>query len=349
MHLRAETLYKKILVAILAVFLSTLSYADELIIEPDMGRQPILSALSDAKTSIDLVLYGFTDNAFTDALIRAKNNGKNIRILLEPSPYKNANENSAAIQQLQDANILPHFSDPQFKLTHQKTFILDQQKAIIMTFNLTHSTFKKERNFAVMITDPKTISEIQAVFTADWAHKNITVHQPNLVWSPNNSREKITDFIRGAHTNIKIYAQDISDYKIIGELAKAARDGVTVEIIMSDLDRKPYRKKLDYLKKAGVVIQNNTHYQIHAKVIIVDQERALLGSTNLTKPSIDNNRELSIITEDPHVITPLLNTFQQDWQGAPARAIHRSREIHTSQLSRVLLRELRHLSRQLNY
>ncbi len=47
-----------------------------------------------------------------------------------------------------------------------------------MTFNLTHAAFSqthhRERNFALLITEPSMVQEIQAVFNADWQHQAVT-------------------------------------------------------------------------------------------------------------------------------------------------------------------------------
>jgi len=284
--------------------------ADTLLIEPDEGRTPILNAIHNAH-SIDLVMYGFTDPAFLDALIQAKNSGKNVNILLEPLPYKNANENIYSLNRLKKANINLLSPNPDFQLTHQKTFIFDNKKALIMTLNLTRSSFQNQRNFGIWIEDSAMISEIKNVLQNDGNHQNTFVTIPNLVWSPNTSREKILHFIDAAKSSIKMYAQDVSDYQIVGALAKASQRGVKVELLV---DKYSGQKRYDFLKKSDVNICFKHPYQIHAKVIIIDQKEALLGSINFTKPSLNKNRELSIITKDPLVIAGLLDTFQKDWQ-----------------------------------
>lgn len=295
-------------------FLSSYAVAAKLIIEPDAGRAPLLSAINNAKSSVDLVMYGLTDESFITALIQAKNSGKKINILLEPEPYKSENENARAIRTLRSENISLYWPDKKFKLVHQKTFLFDNQTAIVMTFNLTHSSFSRERNFALILTDPSEVSEIKRVFDADRMQKNVTVSDPHLLWSPDNSREKILQLIEGAHSEIKIYAQDITDYTIIGTLAKMARKGIDVKIILSITPEKLRSKKFAFLKKAGVVVHNSQHYYIHAKVIIVDQKRAILGSINFTKPSLNDNRELSVLTEQTDIVNQLMNTFDKDWR-----------------------------------
>ncbi len=74
----------KFILSLLFLFSYTLTcFADELIIEPDRGREPILTAILNATSSINLAMYGLTDSQFTQALAASKNNGKNIRVLLE--------------------------------------------------------------------------------------------------------------------------------------------------------------------------------------------------------------------------------------------------------------------------
>lgn len=294
-------------------FFSSSSFADTLIIEPDAGRSPLFNAIHDAKSSIDIVMYGFTDQELLNALIQAKNNGKNITILLEPTPYQSLNENTRVIRQLRAENINLVWPSKTFHLTHQKTFILDQATAIVMTFNLTRGSFNHERNFALVVTNPDEVQEIKKVFAADCLHKKISVSNANLVWSPDNASQKMLQLIQSAHSDIEIYAQNISDYQIIGALAKASHAGKHIKILLSVSPRKLHNRKFSFLKKAGVVIHNSQHYYIHAKVMIIDHQRALLGSINLTKPSLENNRELSVITDESDVVKQLVNVFDKDW------------------------------------
>lgn len=306
---------KKYLFIVLCCFSwVSLALAEELIIEPDMGRTPILSALHQAHHSVQLVMYGITDPILISAVIQAKNQGKNVQILLEPHPYRNEGENLYATQQFQHATLNSKPANPSFKLTHQKTLVLDQQKAIVMTFNFTRSTFSKERNFGLIITDPAIIQEIHQVFQADWEHKNVAVNHPNLVWSPHNSREKISRLIQSAKSDIKIYAQSLTDYRMIGLLAKTARTGVPIEILLADNPSNQHSRKLDYLKRAGVTIHFSQQWIIHAKVIIVDHHRAELGSINLTQPSLDRNRELAVLIDNSAIIKQLEKTFEQDFK-----------------------------------
>ncbi|VVC76176.1 Major cardiolipin synthase ClsA [Aquicella siphonis] len=287
------------------------AFADQLIIEPDMGRKPVLDAIQDAKNSVELVMYGFTDEVLLDALVQKKQKGKTVKILLERSPYKADNENHKTIARLNHEHVSWRGNIPPLRLIHQKTLILDGSKAIVMTFNFTHSTFKKERNFALVIDDPMRVSAIRALFSSDWNQTAGFNHLPDLIVSPDDSRTKLTALIQQAKSSLKIYAQNINDYKITGALAKAAKRGVRVQILTSTRLRD---KQYLYLTRAGVNIHYSRPLMIHAKIILADEKTAVLGSINLTRASLEDNRELSVITHDPTVIGQLLATFRQDWE-----------------------------------
>ena len=55
---------------------------------------------------------------------------------------------------------------------------------------------------------------------------------------------------------------------------------------------------------------------LHAKAIVVDGQRAYVGSENLSANSLDNNREVGILVGDMRVIHKLENTMRVDWLAA---------------------------------
>jgi phosphatidylserine/phosphatidylglycerophosphate/cardiolipin synthase-like enzyme len=72
------------------------------------------------------------------------------------------------------------------------------------------------------------------------------------------------------------------------------------------------------LTAAGVEIRLASSLYIHAKAIIADGERAFVGSQNLSATSLDQNRELGIIVDDPINLARLTRTFEIDFRaGSP--------------------------------
>lgn len=307
-----QRLFKQAFVLFILSF-SINAFADRLIIEPEMGRAPILDLINETKHSLKLVMYGMTDETLLNAIIQKKLQRKTVNVILEPTPYKAENENRKAIAAFKQHD-LNWKTLKSVKFTHQKTLLIDNQKVLIMTFNFTRSAFKNDRNFGLVIDDPKRVKAILALFSADW--NNVTPpSSPHLIVSPDNSREQLIALIDAAKTRIQIYAQSASDYKIIGALAKAARRGVKVEILTSAKWRE---KQSNYLAKAGVILKKSEGYYIHAKVFIFDERQAVIGSINLTRNSLDHNRELAVVTDDKIVIKQLSETFGLDWHKASA-------------------------------
>lgn len=290
-------------------------WADQLIIEPDMGTKPLLDAIHATQHSLDLVMYGFTEPSLLNAILAKKKQGKTVKIILEASPYKAEQENNKTITALNHYNVTWQGNIPPFRLIHQKTLIIDDDKAIIMTFNFTHSTFKNERNFGLVIDDPKRVQAINTIFNADWNHIPVNNTNADIIISPDNSRNSLSSLIQHAKHSIKIYAQGLNDYKMIGALANAARRSVDVQIITSNNLRD---KQAAYLQKAGVNIHYTKKIIIHAKVMIIDNQMAVIGSINLTRSSLEDNRELSVITRDAEVIAQLNKIYAQDWENQTA-------------------------------
>jgi len=52
--------------------------------------------------------------------------------------------------------------------------------------------------------------------------------------------------------------------------------------------------------------------------MVIDGQKAFVGSQNISAQSLDQNRELGIIISDQGVLQTLQQTFQQDWSDSQA-------------------------------
>ena len=52
---------------------------------------------------------------------------------------------------------------------------------------------------------------------------------------------------------------------------------------------------------------------MHAKLIVVDDGHALVGSMNIDRSAFDLRRELGIMTDDPAIVGRLKEVFGSDW------------------------------------
>jgi phosphatidylserine/phosphatidylglycerophosphate/cardiolipin synthase-like enzyme len=70
------------------------------------------------------------------------------------------------------------------------------------------------------------------------------------------------------------------------------------------------------LSDIGVEIRKLKGLKLHAKMLLADGERAIVGSINLAPGSFDSRRELAIEVDDKHIVDRLLEIVKHDWKKA---------------------------------
>jgi cardiolipin synthase A/B len=108
----------------------------------------------------------------------------------------------------------------------------------------------------------------------------------------------------------------MNDSGIEQALASAAQHGVQVEVILpaaSSTSGDSNSQGIATIKQSGVQVREDPQLYMHAKIVIVDNEVAFIGSENISTQSLDQNRELGILVSDPTALNRMQTTFQYDW------------------------------------
>jgi phosphatidylserine/phosphatidylglycerophosphate/cardiolipin synthase-like enzyme len=284
-----------------------------LFVEPGDGRAPLLDEIAAARRSIDLEVYILSDEVLLHALEEARGRGVAVRVILEEHPFGGGGGQDATFARLEAAGIDVRWGNPVFRFSHIKTMIVDDAVAVIMNLNLTASAFSANRELGVVTTRPDAVRTAAAIFAADWSRGAETDPGP-LVVSPTNAREQLLALVDGARVSLDLYAEVLRDPELIAALAAAAERGVRVRLVMSPSP--DFTEELATLAAAGVEARLATDLYIHAKAIAVDGERAFVGSQNLSATSLDQNRELGIVVDDPLSLARLEHTFALDFRAA---------------------------------
>jgi phosphatidylserine/phosphatidylglycerophosphate/cardiolipin synthase-like enzyme len=104
----------------------------------------------------------------------------------------------------------------------------------------------------------------------------------------------------------------------VAALDAAVERGVAVRIIVDRSIDEQMRVLLSGVAARGMEIRTSSVIYIHAKLMLVDNEIALVGSHNPTPTSLDRNREVSMVVDDPFVIQRAEAIFARDWtQSSP--------------------------------
>ena len=291
-----------------------------LIVLPEDTAQPILDALSAAKRSIQIRMFLFTDPGLTDAVIAAKRRGLKVRVMLNPARRSGQSENDETSVKLAQAGIEVRDSNPAFELTHQKSMVIDEEIGFVESFNWESRDLTVTRDYAVITTDKSEVAEMVACFEADWVREDFTPSRHSeLIWCPNNGRERIAEFIDSANHSLWLQNERYQDMVIIERLVRAVRRGVRLHI----LARPPHTLKKDKLVEGvgglrivhdvGAKVHTLKGLKLHAKMILADDQRAIVGSINLSPGSFDGRRELAVETDAHHVVRRLSEAAQTDW------------------------------------
>jgi cardiolipin synthase len=289
-----------------------------LVTEPQDAMAPVEQLIQNASSSIDLVMYEFDDTNIEALLAKLAQEGIAVRVILDNGYFGAGSAvNEEAFDYLQNNGVQVHWSAQYFALTHEKSLVVDDTEALIMTFNLSPQYYKSDRDFGVLDVDSNDVTAIEQTFNADWNGKNISAQNgDDLVWSP-NARGQLITLIDGATSTLDLYNEEMEDPQIISALEQAAARGVNVEVDMTYSAN--WTSVFAALSNAGVHVRTyaaNASLYIHAKVVIADAAQAFVGSQNFSSTSLDQNRELGLITSDPNIVGSLAKTFADDWQNA---------------------------------
>jgi hypothetical protein len=211
------------------------------------------------------------------------------------------------------------FTPSYFALTHQKTLVVDS-RAYILTFNLTPEYYRSSRDFGVVDSIPADVAAIVQTFDADWAGQRITAPAgSDLVWSPGSQAAQVK-LIDSAAGWVDIYNEEMDSAAIESALEADARRGVNVRVTMTA--DSPWDSAFAHLTAAGVHVRTyaaDASLYIHAKMILTSSH-AFLGSENFSDSSMDDNRELGLITSDAAIRSSLSDTFDADYASAAPSA-----------------------------
>jgi phosphatidylserine/phosphatidylglycerophosphate/cardiolipin synthase-like enzyme len=196
--------------------------------------------------------------------------------------------------------------------------IIDGQVALIMNQNFTGSAFNSNREFGVITTSPDEVDQAWEIFEADWSDAPSDSIRGPLFVSPDNSRERLLALIGDATDSIDFYAELIRDEEVLQALEDAVARGVRVRLIMNaSLDPEDINA-IEELAANGVEVRLMKAVYIHSKTMVVDGDEALVGSINYSMTSLDRNREVAMLLEDPALLTRIITVYERDWvQSSP--------------------------------
>jgi cardiolipin synthase len=292
-----------------------------LVVLPDDSAKPILDAIERASKSLRIKMFVFTDPSLLAAVIEAHRRGVTVRIMLNPRRRNGVSENDDSRAALLAAGIDVLDSNPAFEITHEKSMVVDDTRAFVKSLNWESENLTETRDYAIITSEPHEVEEIIECFEADWSRRDFASgHNAHLIWCRGNARERITQFIDDARHSLWLQNERYQDQMIIEHLVRAKERGVKIHAMA----RAPHTLKkekllegvggLRILNDVGVEVRKLKKLKLHAKMLLADGEKAIIGSINLAPGSFSSRRELAIEVRDQHIVDRLHDVVRHDWK-----------------------------------
>ncbi len=316
----------------------------KLILEPDDGVAPLLSAIRNAKKSLEITIFRLDRSDIEEALKAAVGNGVRVAALIARANRGGEESLRKLEMRFLEAGIIVARTADDLIRYHDKLIIVDRRILYMLSFNFTHLDIDQSRGFGIVTKNAKWVQEAVKLVRADFTRQPYKPGQDTFVVSPANARKVLSGFLKRAKKQLLIYDPKISDKEMIRVLQDRAKAGVEIRII----------GRID--QRAHLSISKPTPIRLHTRTIIRDRRLAFVGSQSLRPAELDCRREVGLIVREAKVVKDLIDTFESDWaskgtakdqdtgkdQESPVEAPPEVPKKEAEEAARFLVQELHH-------
>jgi len=311
----------------------------------------LVADIEAARQSIHLLFYIFEADAIGervgDALARAARRGVACRVLMDAVGSKHGlrklaprlRSEGVEVRAMLESGFFRH-STARFDLrNHRKIAVIDNRIGYTGSQNIVQGEFVKghpNEELMARLTGP-VVAQLQAVFLADHFFETgeppeYKDHFPELEatgpspaqvlpsgpgYGRENGQEFIVALFYAARRRVVVTTPYfVPDEPVLQAMESATRRGVEVHLVVSMhanqlLTQLAQRSFYETLLECGVEIHLYEPRFLHAKHLTVDDDIALLGSTNMDIRSFALNAEINLLVYDPAVVRQMQDLQQR--------------------------------------
>jgi phosphatidylserine/phosphatidylglycerophosphate/cardiolipin synthase-like enzyme len=281
----------------------------KLLIQPDAGITPILTAIKKAKRQVELVIFRFDLVELEKALEAAVARGVLVRALIAHTNQGGEKRLRKLEQTLLASGVTVSRTDDDLVRYHGKLLIVDRRLLGIFGFNYTKLDVSKSRSFGIFTKHKQLVQEAAKLFEADSMRQAYSAGLSSLVVSPENARTSLTKLIKQARTELLIYDPKVADRSMIRLLQERAKAGVDIRML-GKLAKRGVGLKVEKLPKP----------RLHVRAILRDGRELFVGSQSLRTAELDKRREVGVIVRDGSAARQFREVFEGDWVRATGKA-----------------------------
>ena len=277
---------------------------EKLVLAAAERKDALLGVIGAAKRRLILSLFRCDDFSVLDALAAALERGCEVEAVLTKRAKGGKKRLKKLWSALEDMGaVVTRYADPVVKY-HAKYLVADDRTAIITTLNPTKKCFTRTWDAVLITQDPWVVKGLLTLFKADAAGVPLPSRRAlgrRLILGPERSRAEFRALICSAKHSIRIIDHKLSDPDLVALLRERRAAGIAVTVLGKHQMR-------------GV--------EPHGKMMIIDESRAVLGSTAMSTLSLDFRREVSVVVHDPALVKQLNMSYQQLAAKARTAATH---------------------------
>ena len=274
----------------------------KLLIQPEDGIAPLVTAIKKAKKSVDIVVFRFDRAEIEAALKDAAERGVSVSALIAYANHGGEKSLRKLEMRLLEAGVTVSRTSDDLSRYHDKLLIIDRRLLFVLSFNFTHLDIDHSRGLAIVTRKGKLVQEALKLLKADCDRTSYQAGLDTFVVSPVNARKQLLALIHRAKKELLLYDPKIADAEVVRALSERAQKGVDVRVIGA-VGRKSHHLKVRPL----------SGFRLHTRAIVCDRREVFVGSQSLRKAELDSRREVGVIVRDSKVVSGVVNTFEADW------------------------------------
>ena len=278
-----------------------------LIVQPEAGLSPVVRAIQRAKRTVDIAIFRTDREEIEKALGAAVQRGVKVRVLVAHTNRGGENRLRKLEQRLLESGVTVSRTGDDFVRYHGK-FLVADDTLHLFGFNFTAVDTNKSRSFGVSTRDASAVREARALFDADSSRQPFVPKRTHLVVSPENARETLAAFVKGARRQLLIYDVNIQDRVFMKLLEQQASAGIDVRVIGKCKGCK------------GVDVRPLRSMRLHVRAMVRDGARAFVGSQSLRRIELDKRREVGVLITNSAVARQIRSIFEADWAESESAA-----------------------------
>ena len=273
----------------------------KLIVQPDDGIAPIVNAIKQARKSIDVLIFRLDRQEIARALEAAVARGVRVRALTAHQNRGGTKVLRKLEMQLLEAGVTVSRTADDLVRYHAKMMIVDGRMLYVFGFNFTALDIGRSRSFGLVTRNKKLVAEAVRLFNADFDRQPYTPTCDCFIVSPENARDRLARFLRGARRQLLIYDPKVSDDAMLKIITQRIEDGVDVRVV----------GKVE--AKWNVKSEKFPGKRLHVRAIVRDGRAVFIGSQSLRRLELEKRREVGVVVTNQNIVRQVQKLFEDDW------------------------------------